>query len=384
MRLFHGYMDKFTQVYAKYSNVAFYCFCVFVLTRLLHFLEYYLIVHNISFSGFQFTDSFFTNICRWDCYWYLDIINHGYQLSPNLMDGSLNEGRANWAFWPLFPFMIKALSWLGNPLIIAYCLNQLLFLLSTILLFNYINKSYSIRCAQIGVLFLCIGSENIYFMSVYTESLFLFLSLLSINLIQQNKSWWAAISCALLSASRVSGFFMAIVLVFNELGKKPIHFQRALKIGITFLISLCGIFAFMLFLKLHVGDSLAFYHIQTKWSRLNFQDVNSPIMALKALLSSGFYLDRVMCSFSLVVMFWLIHARRWNDLLFFTMCVCSALFSLNLKSYMRFFFGWYPVYIFLAVITEQSKVLRYILIITFFGLHLIMLFFWLFNSFYAY
>ncbi|RTL10846.1 MAG: hypothetical protein EKK54_09635 [Neisseriaceae bacterium] len=376
--------SKSEQTHVKLQNIIFYCLSVFILTRVLNFVEYYVITHFVHFEGFQFSSSFFINICRWDCYWYLDIINHGYQLLPNPMDGSLNEGRANWAFWPLFPFLINALSWLGSPLVVAYVLNQSLLFVSTILLFNYISKSYSIRCAQAGVLFLCVGSENIYFMSMYTESLFLFLSLLSICLIQRHKSWWAAISCAFLGATRINGFFMSIVLIFNEFNQKPINLSRVLKISIMFIISLSGLLTFMLFLKFHVGDSLAFYHIQTKWSRLNFQNISSPITALKALLNSGFYLDRIMCSLSLVVTLWLVSVRRWNDLLFFVMCVCVALISLNLKSYTRFFFGWYPVYLFLAVITERSRALQYILIFIFLGLHFTMLFFWLFNSFYAY
>lgn len=50
-------------------------------------------------------------LCSWDCDWYLGIVKVGYQLQPEGHDAG---DAANWAFFPLFPLLTRALALAGG------------------------------------------------------------------------------------------------------------------------------------------------------------------------------------------------------------------------------------------------------------------------------
>ena len=62
-------------------------------------------------KGFQFTPIWPLDIwCRWDSAWYLSIAKNGYVPS-----GILSEQYSNLAFFPLYPYLVRALTvWLPD------------------------------------------------------------------------------------------------------------------------------------------------------------------------------------------------------------------------------------------------------------------------------
>lgn len=46
--------------------------------------------------------NFADGLCRWDCQWYVRIVEEGYDPFP--VPSMINAG--NWAFFPLFPLLV--------------------------------------------------------------------------------------------------------------------------------------------------------------------------------------------------------------------------------------------------------------------------------------
>src|SRR5690606_19400556 len=55
-------------------------------------------------------------LCVWDCNWYVTIVEHGYHPAPVEY---FRPGGANWAFFPLYPFLVGALHRLGLSITLA-------------------------------------------------------------------------------------------------------------------------------------------------------------------------------------------------------------------------------------------------------------------------
>lgn len=119
---------------------------------------------------------------RWDGAWYLVIAHYGYR--PDF--GSFTASRT--AFFPLYPLGVRAISWLGTPPVLAgvalssaalmfalYGIHRLttLELTRAGLLGDAARVS---EAARLAVLLTAFAPMALYFSAVYTESLYLALS----------------------------------------------------------------------------------------------------------------------------------------------------------------------------------------------------------------
>lgn len=229
--------------------------------------------------AFQYTvptaelSDFTRYICRWDCEWYVRMAESGYDgfPTPKLITA------ANWAFFPLYPLFIGALTNLtGAPLLtLAAVTSTLGSMLAALIAWPLLGRS--VRAYTLFAAFLLCGPFSFYFTTFFTETLFVLLTVSVFASLHHRQFLLAAVLAAALSATRIVGVFIVFAILWEvwqahkERGGTwrdfiPDTLARP-QLVLAFAIAPLGLFAYMVFLHIHIGDALAFQHVQRAWGR---------------------------------------------------------------------------------------------------------------------
>ncbi len=154
-------------------------------------------------------------VARWDSSWYLVIAHYGYR--PNL--GSYTSPRD--AFFPLYPLGLRALSDLGLQAVLAGVLFSLVAFALALYGIHRLTELELGRCARAGsgdvarlaVLVTAFAPMAFYFSAVYSESLYLALSVGLFWCARQGRWAWAGVLGALAAATRSTGLVLALPML---------------------------------------------------------------------------------------------------------------------------------------------------------------------------
>ncbi len=259
---------------------------------------------------------------RWDSAWYLVIAHYGYR--PDL--GSYTAPRD--AFFPLYPLGLRVLSDLGVQAVLAGVLFSLAALalalygihrLTELELGSCSARAGSGDVARLAVLVTALAPMAFYFSAVYSESLYLALSVGLFWCARQGRWVWVGVLGALAAATRSTGIVLALPALMlylygpredlapdlepeeyplsrardadrasyarpREVGGDRAHVlamlalltvparrlrpRYRLRMNILWLGLLPGgLVLYMAYLCLHGGDALAPFHAQNVWGR---------------------------------------------------------------------------------------------------------------------
>lgn len=200
---------------------------------------------------FPFGSPLFWSWANFDGVHYIRIVEDGYIYG-------LTQ-----AYFPFYPVLIKVLSYVcRNLLFNGLLISHLAFLASLFLLYKLCLLDFKKEVAKQTLLLTCIFPTAFFFLSYYTESLFLALILASFYLARQKKWLGAGILGALASATRVLGILTLPALLFEYFEvkgeKKKINYGQ---LSACFLPAI-GLGAYMLYLKKRLGDAFLFVSSQ--------------------------------------------------------------------------------------------------------------------------
>lgn len=153
-----------------------------------------------------------------DVNWYIGIAEHGYDHMPFNAD----EPR-NWAFFPLFPLLLRLASYLTGEFVITgmllshLCFLLALFLLHRLALLFKLNADDADRC----VFYLAVFPVSYFFSVPLPESLFLMLTVASFYFAKSERWWLAGLCGALASATRTTGVLLLPGVGSSVLGNVP-------------------------------------------------------------------------------------------------------------------------------------------------------------------
>jgi hypothetical protein len=253
-------------------------------------------------SGFgRLGDVLAAPAARWDSAWYLTIAHYGYR--PDL--GAFAASRA--AFFPLYPLGLRAISGLGVPAVLAGVLLSVCALafglyglhrLSTLEMAR-LSPAHSRDVARLTVLTCALGPMAFFFSAVYSESLYLALSV-GVFLCARRGRWGLAAGCAALAAAtRSTGIVLVLPLTLlylygprqdrapereyavspgppqstNVGAKRAAVFERLrpryrLRADSLWIVLVpTGVVLYMAHLALAGGDALSPFSAQAGWSR---------------------------------------------------------------------------------------------------------------------
>lgn len=286
---------------------------------------------------------------RWDSFWYLDIAQNGYSIEYNPW------GLYNIVFFPLYPFLIKLISFLagGNFVLAGWTLSSVFLLLALFYFFKLVREFHPEINPHLPIIFLLIFPTAFFLNAVYTESLFLFLSLAAFYYGLKKKFIYAGLFGFFASLTRVTGILLFVPLVWEYLRNNNFRIRSVLNLKIlpVFLIPL-GAFAFFLYHYLKFGNFFLFLEIQKNWGRaFTLQKGHFDLFSNPAIVN--FYLDVLFVILALVVIFFAFKKLRTSYGLYILATISVALSTGTFMSIGRYILVLFPIYILLASIKNQ-------------------------------
>jgi hypothetical protein len=199
---------------------------------------------------------------HWDTRWYLDIATRGYSAEP-----VPPSGEANYAFFPLYPLLMRSVAWLLGDLFVAgLVVSNVALIVASVLLYRLVESEAGRGAAEQAVKYLFLMPTGFVFSGVLTESLFLALSVAAFRAAQVGVWWAAGVAGGLAALTRPTG--VLLVLPLGWLYFSRAENRRQWPRGVAALASVpAGLGVFMLFNWHLAGDPLAFAHIQKAWMK---------------------------------------------------------------------------------------------------------------------
>jgi hypothetical protein len=197
---------------------------------------------------------------RWDSVWYLAIADGGYA----------DAARA--AFFPLYPLLVRiAGAPLGSGLIGGALLSTGLLGAALVLLHRLVALDHPRAVARNAVLVTALFPMAFFFSAVYSESLFLALSVGAVYAARLDRWAWAGVLGGLAATTRSAGVVLLVPLVLIYAwgdGPPRLGLRRPLREGVLWLALVpLGLAAFCGVLALEGLDAFAPFRAQEIWFR---------------------------------------------------------------------------------------------------------------------
>ncbi|MDE3133944.1 MAG: glycosyltransferase family 39 protein [Acidobacteriota bacterium] len=215
-------------------------------------------------------------LARWDSVWYLKIAAHGYA-----------HVRERMAFYPLYPGLMHVLGWATRSDLVAGVLISLAALaVALFLIARLVALDFGEQVATTTVLLIAFCPVAFFLSAVYTESLFLALSVATIYAARRER-WLLCGALGFLAAlSRNGGVALllptAIIYLYGprqapltRWGARPGRglFARLLPRNrlrldaLALLLIPAGLGAYLAYLQIRYGDGLAPFRVESVWYR---------------------------------------------------------------------------------------------------------------------
>jgi len=165
-----------------------------------------------------------------------------------------------YAFFPVYPWLIRTVDYLvhnftGSGVLIS----NLSFLFSLFILYKLYRLDFKDHVSKLALLLILIFPTSFFFGAVYTESLFLLLSVLTFYFGRRRQFFLAGLCAAVASATRVTGIFLwpALLVEFYLANGKSL--KKMLNPNLVWLsLPPLGLLAYMQYQLLHTGSSIFF------------------------------------------------------------------------------------------------------------------------------
>jgi hypothetical protein len=325
----------------------------------IRYLAYVATVDDASISNFA------QGMCRWDCPWYIKLSQTGYDPFP--VPTMINAG--NWAFFPLYPILVAIVRNLTglSTIVAATGLSIVLCIASARVAWPLLGKD--LRAYTLFSAFLVAGPFSIWFTTFYTEVLFLFLTICTFAALQKRAFLLAAVFAALVSATRIVGVFIVFAILIEiwrahrDAGGTwrdfiPATLRRP-ELLLALFIAPLGLFTYAAYLHLHIGDALAFSHVQRAWARPTGLP---PVFVWNALTSfprDGWLPTppqqlaiATLVAYALAIV--LLVRRQYGMAVYALMCLTAPLFA-GMASTLRFAAGLAPIPLMLTQLLATKR-----------------------------
>jgi len=285
---------------------------------------------------------------RWDSFWYLDIAQNGYSFKGV-------EKLSNIVFFPLYPFLIRTLSFLtgGNSVLAGWILSLIFLFLALLYLFKLVKEFHPEINPYFPVIFLLIFPTAFFLNAIYTESLFLFLSLATFYYGLKKKFQWAGVFGFFAALTRITGILLFIPLIWEYFKSHNFSLARALNLKLLplFLIP-AGTLSFFLYHYFRFGDFFLFFKVQYWWGRM-FRLNQDHFLLFSNPAIVNFIIDIFFVIFALAIIYFVFKNLRPSYGLYMLATMAIILSTGTLMSIGRYILILFPIYILGASIKNQ-------------------------------
>ena len=290
---------------------------------------------------------------RWDSGFYLDIAASSYAYTPGQMSSV--------AFFPLYPLLMRTFAF-GSDSRIAltltgWAISNLATLIAFYVLYNLVKMDHNRGVARLTVWILAFFPTSFFFSVVYTEGLFLLLTVASFYFARQEKWLAATVLGGLSSATRSIGILIIIPLAVERYRQKTYSWRAWLPLVMIPM----GLFGYMIFLKLRFGDPLLFSHAMSTWGRVT--SIGGIAERFRELVFSAGILSRLAVSwldllFAIVaafLIFYVLRKQRTSYFLYSIYALGIPLLTLQVVSIPRYVVVVFPIFLMLALWISRHR-----------------------------
>jgi hypothetical protein len=199
-------------------------------------------------------------LARWDTFFYLDIATRGYSWNGNPHAGQ------NVVFFPLFPFLMRALGRIigGHPLLAGLVVSLGAFLLALVIFWRWTADRLGPDVATGAVWLLSAFPLAVFFSAVYTESLYLLLVVSACYHVERRHFARTAVAGFLAGLVRPNGLLLSIPLAWTTLSADRNRRQLTLRAA-AMTAPAAGLLVYCAYLGWRFGDPLAWLSGQSAW-----------------------------------------------------------------------------------------------------------------------
>ncbi|MGH7737918.1 MAG: mannosyltransferase family protein [Candidatus Tyrphobacter sp.] len=192
---------------------------------------------------------------RWDAVHYLTIAAQGYSgIEP--------------AFFPLYPLLIRLVGhFTQTDLIAGLLISNAAFFFGLLYLYKLLEHEFDRTVARRAIFYISIFPTAIYFSAVYTESLFLFLTVASFYYMRSGRWLVAGIFGFFAALTRAEGLILIVPFALEWFARYRDEPLRGLRDALAGFLIPIGLGCYMAYLWVLRGDALYFTHVQKHWGR---------------------------------------------------------------------------------------------------------------------
>ena len=326
---------------------------------------------NQSGAGmFEGQKALVTCLVRWDAIHYIQIVMIGYPSTYNL------EGIR--AFFPLYPLLLRWLlplaslitkEGLSALLIVSLVINVVSLIAGMHFLRKLFETDFGREGALLSALLVFLSPWAFFYLSIYTEAFFLFLSTAAFWAVIKKKWWLGAGLAALASATRLQGLFLLPCFLIEYLHDKKWQLSK-IKADVLWL-ALCpvGFFAYIRYL----GGFQNYMEAYKKWPKRIFNpNILTPVINYFRRLWTGEIrpseqtrctLEETLCIMSVFIAFGLL-VYAWKKLRpsyrFYTVVsLVVPLLTTIERGVGRYYTLIFPLYFAAAIFLSKRRVVLY-------------------------
>ena len=206
---------------------------------------------------------------RYDSGWYYQIARYGYGFVAG--GPSVGVGKpGKIAFFPLYPLLMRYAGRLfghapSDVYLGGILLSWLAFALGMVALFHLARLDVEPRRAERAVLLTAVFPFAFFFGLVYTESLFLLLTVLSFYGFRTRRWWLGGAAGALATATRVNGILMVPALAWVAWRSAPPTLRDRMRAAVALVSVPAGIVAYSAFVYRLSGNPLEWMASISRW-----------------------------------------------------------------------------------------------------------------------
>jgi Gpi18-like mannosyltransferase len=294
---------------------------------------------------------------RWDAAWYRGIVEQGYSYVPG--------AESNVAFFPLLPICVWLVKHaIGMKTALAgFIVSNLALFAAAVVLRRLVARDYPepSRAPARAVWLLLLCPMTFSHSAMYTESLYLLLSLVAIMAARDGRWLAAGIAGALITATRGNALLIAVPLLWEAViahrrgSDCDAAATRMARSRWWLLMVPLGLVGYATYLHFRFGDALAFAHAMAAWGRT----MAWPWEGIAGAAGPPYPYGRLLIGSAvvgllLVVLGFLVRLRT-SYLLYATAMLVLYLSTSILHSLPRYLSVIFPFYIAVAVASIRSE-----------------------------
>ncbi len=296
---------------------------------------------------------------RWDSFWFLDVAENGYVYKGE-------QKLSNIVFFPLYPGLIWLFALVLKNGILAGWLVSLAALIGAVFYLHRLVREFHPNLnPYVPILLLLIFPTAFFLNAVYSESLFLFLSITIFYYLRRGNFKPAGIFGLAAALTRVTG----IILLIPALLEYAQKFNWKLRKEFAWLLLIpAGTAAFFLYHYFAFGDATLFFKVQAWWGRgFEFNRDHALLFSRAAIINLSLDLFYILVSLIAMLSAW---RERISYGAYVLLGLIVPLSTGTLMSIGRYALVLFPIYLVMAKMSVRRQLVWAFVSILLFGLSL--------------